>query len=74
MSDNDLYIDVKAYGGAHIPDVIVQMVELAGRLQIDIWVELNGVRTLARQNDAPALIEVAWRDALDKKRSHASAS
>lgn len=74
MNEGDLYIEVKVYGGAHIPQVITQMVALASRLQISIWAELNGVRTLARPTDDPARIVEGWEEAGRLKRTHASAS
>jgi len=69
---SDLYIDVQVYGGSHIPDVIRQMVELANRLQISVWAELNGVRTLARPGDDPAAIIASWDEALTSNYKIAS--
>lgn len=73
MSDLYLDIGVKVYGGAHIPRVIRQMVGLANRLEISIWADLNGVRTLARPGDNHEAIYEAWDAAITHKHSHASA-
>lgn len=73
MKDGDIYIEVKAYGGAHIADAIKQMVALANKAKVDVWAELNGVRTLARPFDAPSDIYAAWCRSIDTKQSHASA-
>lgn len=71
--NSDLHITVQVYGGAHIPRVIEEMVDLANRMQISVWAELNGVRTLARVGEDPVAIYRAWEEAIDKKRGYASA-
>jgi hypothetical protein len=70
----DLYIDLNVYGGAFIPSVIRQMVELANRIGISVWAELNGVRTLARVGDDPEKIHAAWEEAGKLRRSHAASN
>jgi len=71
---NDLYVDVKAYGGSHIHQVIRQMVALATRINVDVWCDLNGVRTLARPFDDWEKLIVAWEAELDSKRAYKHAS
>lgn len=63
-----IYIDVKAYGGAHIPTVIREMSALADKLSICVWADLNGTRTLCRPGDDPAETLRAW----DKEQSRDS--
>jgi len=69
---NDLYIEVSVYGGARIPNVIKEMVELADRMKISVWASLNGVRTLARIGDDAEKIHAAWEEAVKLNRSHAA--
>lgn len=67
----DLSIDVDVYAGSHIPAVIKQMVDLANRVQIDVWAKLNGVRTLARAGDDPEKLAEAWnREMQSDKPEH----
>lgn len=57
---SNIYLDIDVLGGTHIHDAIREMVALAGRLQIDIWANLNGIRLCARPGDDPELCVAAW--------------
>lgn len=71
--NTSLHIDVEIYAGPHIPIAIKEMVELANRLQIDVWAKMNGIRTLAQPGDDPEKIYAAWDYALQNKREYARA-
>lgn len=72
----DLYIEVTGYAGAHVHSIIRQMVALATRINIDVWCDLNGCRTLARPFDNwEALIEAYEAEQANESRpkyKHAS--
>lgn len=74
MSDLYLDVQVKAYGGSNIPEVIKQMVALADRIGITVWAELNDVRTLARPGDDAERIWRAWEEASGSKMPYKMAS
>ncbi len=72
---SSLKIDIGVYGGANIPDeVIPEMVALAERLQISVWADLNGVRTLAQPGDSSIQLAIQWREASERGGNHAYAS
>lgn len=71
---SDIYIDVKAYGGADIANVCRDMVDLANRLGITVWASLNGVRTLARPGDDPTALFRQWDRASSSSRPYKYAS
>lgn len=71
---SDVYLDVKVYGGADIAKVCRDMIELADRLGITIWADLNGIRTLARPGDDPAALWKAWQEAGQSKNAYPRAS
>ena len=62
-----IYMDVKGYGGRDVADCIREMVALSRRLQIDVWGEFNGIRTLARPDDQPEEVVRAWEQATVNK-------
>lgn len=70
---SSLKIDVGVYGGANISDeVIPEMIALADRLQIHVWAELNGVRTLARPGDSSVRLAIKWQESLSTSKKFAT--
>ena len=48
---SNISIEVKGVAGSDINLVVVDMVELASRLKIDVWCKFNEMSVLARPDD-----------------------
>lgn len=67
-----LSITVEAYVGTSFESIVRDTVQLATRLRLDVWCEINGVRLLTRPDDSALDVLRALESAITNQRSHAA--
>lgn len=56
----NLSIEVSGYGGSDVYEMMQDMLTLANKLGVDIWANINNVRTLARPGDDYESLKEDW--------------
>ena len=70
MKRNTLGINVDVSPGSDIAAACEDAVDLSRRLGIAVWFKFNGVKCLARPDDYPQDIEIAWRNELKSNKNY----
>lgn len=71
---SNIWLTVEIAPGSDIGKTCDEAIALAGKLEVTVWFDFNGVRCLARKGDDPRGLENDWREQIISKHDYKIAS